>query len=107
MQRWQEEIVQDILENSRVVQVPSNGSHERFYTESLASFSWDAKHHLMDLEKQGSRFSVLTIFEMGMDGALQVKLTSNEVDDLLAVLLRWRLNEEAYRQEGSDISDPL
>ena len=95
MERWQEELFTELVDTHEVVRVPSNGRHTRFYTEPLASEQWDCRHHLLDLEDVGSGYSHLTITELSTSGSTQVRLTCNEVNDLLSVLLHWRVRERS------------
>ena len=103
MERGLEEVINELLDNHDVVQVPSNGRHTRFYTEPLESEQWNLDHHLIDLEDAGSGYSTLTITELSTSGSAQVRLTSNEVDALLTVLFQWRCrkrNEQAEPPSG-------
>ena len=101
MERWQEEMINELLDNRDVVQVPSNGRHTRFYTEPLESEQWNLHHHLIDLEHAGSGYATLTITELSTNGSAQVRLTSNEVDALLTVLLKWRCAERAAYERAT------
>src|SRR5689334_21557361 len=110
MDSWLEQAISSILANTNVVRVPSVGSHIRFYTESLDTEHWDRIHHLIDLEHSGSFAAKLTITQLSLEGASQVALSYNEVDDLLTVLLQWRLEEVRQRivdpsSEEQDDSD--
>ncbi len=99
MERWQEDLINEMMENRDVVQVPSNGRHTRFYTEPLESEQWNLHHHLIDLEDAGSGYSTLTITELSTSGSAQVRLTYNEVDALLTVLFKWRCRERNEQAE--------
>lgn len=88
---WQVEAVQDILVNE-ITKVPSNGNHTRYYTECAAERQWNNQHHLLDLEGKEPMYSGLTITQCSTDGATQVQLEYNEVDDLLTILLQWRMD---------------
>lgn len=88
---WQVEAVQDILVNE-ITKVPSNGNHTRYYTECAAERQWNNQHHLLDLEGKEPMYSGLTITQCSTEGATQVQLEYNEVDDLLTILLQWRMD---------------
>lgn len=107
---WQAEVVHDILANN-VTKVSSN-SHNRYYTENCADRQWYELHHLIDLDGNQSMYSDLTITQCSTEGgATQIKLSHNEVDDLLTILLQWRMDiarvnhEIATQKESTDIND--
>jgi len=98
LDQWQVEAINDILTND-ITRVPSNGIHTRFYTECLESEQWDNEHHLIDLDGRDAMYSTLTISQMTTSGSSQVKLSHNEVDDLLTALLRWRLDDAKRKHD--------
>ena len=107
MEPWLEDAISGILANTNVIHVPSVGSHVRFYTESLEAEHWDRIHHLIDLEHSGSFAAKLTITQLSLEGASQVMLSYNEVDDLLTVLLQWRCEEVRRQMAEADAAEPL
>lgn len=94
--------IQGILANP-VVTVFSKDNHARYYVESYMG------HHLIEIENSklptGDMLNTLTVTHYSL-GRLsspkttQVKLTNKEIDDLLTILLQWRM-----RQEGEEAAD--
>lgn len=100
LEPWQAETVNDILANE-ITKVPSNGNHTRYYTEPLAECQWDNEHHLIDIEGKEPMYSKLTITQCSTSDPVQVvKLSYNEVDELLTSLLQWRMNAARASHEA-------
>lgn len=96
---WQAEAIHDILANT-VNKVPSNGNHIRYYTEPCAERQWDNKHHLIDVEGKEPMYSELTITQCSTEGATRINLEYNELDDLLTILLQWRMDAARASHEA-------
>lgn len=99
--------VKEILE-TEVHQVSTNSGNStisRFYTEDESEKNWTHEHHLIDLDDQGLLYSSLIIIGCALDGATKmVRLSCNEVDELLSILLRWRL-ENANKYAVKPVED--
>lgn len=100
LEPWQAEAIHDIL-NISVNKVPSNGNHTRYYTEAVAEQQWDNEHHLIDVGGKDPMYSDLTITQCSTsEPSRSVKLNYNEVDELLTILLQWRMNAARASHEA-------
>lgn len=98
------EAIADLL-GEKVQEVSSNQSSttRRFYTEDCSERNWNAMHHLIDLNTgTGKNYMTLNIhqFSRSSEDTGTVNLACNEVEELLAVALRARLEEAKEQYEN-------
>ena len=106
----QPSLIDEILATP-VHQVPSNGN-TRFYMEPEADKRWDRRHHLIDMNGDSgpmSSFLSLAEFSSGIESSSvqHINLSYNEVDELLAILLQWRVGHEDKRIEDTKPENAL
>lgn len=102
-----ENLLAAFRETAPFVQVPSNGTHRRYYSEPQAEYQWDKKHHLIDLEDQGGVSFTLTLTQVSSEGMAQVQLNDNEISELLTILLQWQLSHMSEEEPTQDATETL
>jgi hypothetical protein len=94
--------VQSILATN-VNKVATNGNVKRFYLDDISEQNWDYKHHLVSLDDSAPDYVTLVLNQFSNrtdEHTATVSMAMNEVDELLAILLQWRMECENIDHPG-------